>query len=116
MRKSVLFRSADAYIRELSEKPSDVRADVGIRAPILPLLQQPLFSLGAGNRFTSARKRQPMKTQNKRKVMNEKFDELAQDQAQSVTRRRAMKKSGIGLAGIVLASLGLANKAEARDE
>jgi len=37
-----MFRSADAYIRELSGNPSDVRADVGIRAPILSLSQQPL--------------------------------------------------------------------------
>jgi len=39
-----MFRSADAYIRELSGNPSDVRADVGIRAPILSLSQQPLVS------------------------------------------------------------------------
>ena len=45
--------------------------------------------------------------------MNEKFDELAKGLAQSVTRRGALKKFGLGLAGIVLATLGLAKKAEA---
>jgi len=40
-------RSADAYIRELFENPWHVRADVGIRAPILPLSQQPLARLEA---------------------------------------------------------------------
>ena len=46
--------------------------------------------------------------------MNNKFDELARGVAQSVTRRGALKKFGVGLAGIALASLGLANKAEAK--
>ena len=41
--------------------------------------------------------------------MNDQFDELAKGLAQSVTRRGALKKFGVGLAGIVLASLGLAN-------
>ncbi|HYV32707.1 MAG TPA: twin-arginine translocation signal domain-containing protein [Candidatus Binatia bacterium] len=45
--------------------------------------------------------------------MNDKFDELAKGLAQSVTRRGALKKFGVGVAGAVLASLGLANKAEA---
>jgi len=45
--------------------------------------------------------------------MNEKFDELAMGIAQSVTRRGALKKLGVGLAGAVIASLGLANKAQA---
>ena len=45
--------------------------------------------------------------------MNDKFDELAMGVAQSFTRRRALKKFGIGLASIALASLGLANKASA---
>jgi len=35
--------------------------------------------------------------------------------AQSVTRRAALKKFGVGLAGMALACLGLANKAEARN-
>jgi hypothetical protein len=43
---------------------------------------------------------------NERKVMNDKFDELAKNMAQSVTRRGALKKFGVGLAGIALASLG----------
>jgi hypothetical protein len=45
--------------------------------------------------------------------MNKKFDELTKGMAQSVTRRAALKKFGVGLAGIALACLGLANKAEA---
>ena len=47
------------------------------------------------------------------KVMNDKFDELAKGMAQSVTRRGALKKFGVGLAGIALATLGLAHKANA---
>ena len=46
--------------------------------------------------------------------MNNKFDELTKGLAQSVTRRAALKKFGVGLTGVVLATLGLANKAEAR--
>ena len=45
--------------------------------------------------------------------MNDQFDELAKGLAHSVTRRGALKKFGVGLAGLALASLGLANKAEA---
>jgi hypothetical protein len=45
--------------------------------------------------------------------MNDKFDELAKGLAQSVTRRVALRKFGAGLAGIALASLGLANTAYA---
>ena len=45
--------------------------------------------------------------------MNDQFDELAKGMAQSVTRRAALKKFGVGLAGIALAALGLATKAEA---
>ena len=45
--------------------------------------------------------------------MNDKFDELAKGLAQSVTRRGALKKFGLGLTGLALAALGLANKAEA---
>jgi hypothetical protein len=45
--------------------------------------------------------------------MNDKFDELAKSMAQSVTRRGALKKFGLGLAGIALTSLGLVNNAEA---
>lgn len=47
--------------------------------------------------------------------MNNKFDELAKGLAQSVTRRGALKKFGVGLAGIALATLGLTNKAEAKN-
>ena len=45
--------------------------------------------------------------------MNKKFDELTKSMAQSVTRRAALKKFGVGLAGMALACFGLANKAEA---
>jgi hypothetical protein len=45
--------------------------------------------------------------------MNNQFDELTKDLAQSVTRRAALKKFGVGLAGMALACFGLANKAEA---
>ena len=44
--------------------------------------------------------------------MNNSFDELAKNLDQSATRRAALKKFGVGLAGVVLATLGLANKAE----
>ena len=45
--------------------------------------------------------------------MNNQFDELTKGLAQSVTRRAALKKFGIGLAGMALACFGWANKAEA---
>ncbi len=45
--------------------------------------------------------------------MNHKFDHLAKGLAQSTTRRAALKKFGSGIAGITLATLGLANKAHA---
>jgi len=35
--------------------------------------------------------------------MNNQFDELAKGMAQSVTRRGALKKFGVGLAGMALA-------------
>jgi hypothetical protein len=44
--------------------------------------------------------------------MNNKFDELTRQMAQSVTRRAALKKFGVGLAGIALAFFG-ASEAEA---
>jgi hypothetical protein len=40
-------------------------------------------------------------------MMNNKFDELAKGLAQSVTRRQAFKKFGVGLAGMVLTALGV---------
>ena len=45
--------------------------------------------------------------------MNNKFDALTKSLAQSVTRRAALKKFGVGLAGMALACFGLANKAGA---
>ena len=45
--------------------------------------------------------------------MSNKFDEMTKGLAQSVTRRAALKKFGLGMAGLALAALGLANKAEA---
>jgi len=53
--------------------------------------------------------------QNTRKVMNDKFDQLAKGLAQSVTRRQALKKFGVGLAGMALACFGLVGKVEARN-
>lgn len=45
--------------------------------------------------------------------MNNKFDELTISMAQSVTRRAACKRFGLGLAGMALACFGLASRAEA---
>ena len=45
--------------------------------------------------------------------MNNKFDEMTKGLAQSVARRSALKKFGLGLIGTALASLGLADKARA---
>ncbi len=47
--------------------------------------------------------------------MNDKFDELTKAMAQSLTRRSALKKFGVGLAGAVLACFGLADRAQAND-
>jgi hypothetical protein len=46
--------------------------------------------------------------------MNNKFDELTKSMAQSVTRRAALKKFGVGLAGIALACFGLPRRAKAQ--
>lgn len=48
--------------------------------------------------------------------MNNQFDELTKNLAQSVTRRAALKKFGVGLAGMALACFGLANKADAKPD
>ena len=48
--------------------------------------------------------------------MNNKFDELTKKLAQSVTRRAALKKFGVGLAGMALACFGLADKAQAKGQ
>jgi hypothetical protein len=45
--------------------------------------------------------------------MNNQFDELAKAMAQSVTRRAALKRFGVGMGLIALAALGLTNRAEA---
>jgi hypothetical protein len=45
--------------------------------------------------------------------MNNQFDELAKAMAQSVTRRAALKKFGIGMGLIALTALGLSNNAHA---
>ena len=47
--------------------------------------------------------------------MNNKFDELTKNLAQSVTRRAALKKFGVGIAGMALACFGLARKSEANE-
>jgi hypothetical protein len=46
--------------------------------------------------------------------MNNKFDELAKSLAQSTTRRQALKKLGVSLAGMALASLGFAGVLQAK--
>jgi hypothetical protein len=48
--------------------------------------------------------------------MNDKFDELAKGMAQSVTRRGALKKFGLGLAGLALATFGLANNVQGKSK
>ena len=45
--------------------------------------------------------------------MNDRFDELTRNMAQSVTRRGALKQFGLGLAGLALVALGLADEAHA---
>jgi hypothetical protein len=61
----------------------------------------------------SAVKQNNKQNKNNGKSMNNKFDELAKGMAQSVSRRQALKKFGVGLAGMALACFGLANKAKA---
>src|SRR5437660_9057088 len=56
----------------------------------------------------------PYDKTNERKNMNNKFDELTKGLAQSVTRRAALKKFGVGLAGMALACFGLVNAVEAQ--
>ncbi len=43
--------------------------------------------------------------------MSNKFDELAKGLAQSVTRRQALRRFGVGLAATALAAVGLGNRA-----
>src|SRR5204862_2719664 len=45
--------------------------------------------------------------------MNNQYDGLTKSLAQSVTRRAALKKFGVGLAGMVLAAFGLTNNVKA---
>ena len=47
--------------------------------------------------------------------MNHQFDELTKGLAQSVTRRGALQKFGVGLAAVLLAALGLEHGASGRD-
>jgi hypothetical protein len=56
---------------------------------------------------------QQQTNKNERKSMNNKFDELAKGLAQSVTRRQALKKFGVTLAGMAMTCFGLANRAQA---
>ena len=46
--------------------------------------------------------------------MKNKFDELTKGMAQSITRRAALKKFGVGLAGLTLVCLRLATGVEAQ--
>jgi hypothetical protein len=52
----------------------------------------------------------------RKESMNDKFDELAKGLAGSLTRRGALKEFGVGLAGIVLAWLGVAHKSRANSK
>jgi hypothetical protein len=58
------------------------------------------------------RAEEPATQLQQRKSYDSKFDELAKELAPSVMRRGALKKFGVGTAGIALA-LGPASKAEA---
>src|SRR5262245_37749556 len=49
----------------------------------------------------------------KRKTMNHQFDDLTKGLDQAVTRCAALKKVGVGLAGMALACFGLTSKAAA---
>ena len=46
--------------------------------------------------------------------MNNKFDALAKGLAKTTTRRQALKRFGVGLAGMALACFGLSSKAAAQ--
>lgn len=46
--------------------------------------------------------------------MNNQFDEFTRSLAQSVTRRGALKKFGVGVAGMALAWFGLVKQAQAQ--
>ena len=46
--------------------------------------------------------------------MTTQFDEFTKSMTRSVTRRGAVKKFGLGLAGLALACFGLTNKANAQ--
>jgi len=50
----------------------------------------------------AAEKRKHKQKPNGRKVMINPFDELTKSMAQSVTRRAALKRFGLGLAGMAL--------------
>ncbi len=45
--------------------------------------------------------------------MESKFDTLTKNMAQSVSRRQALRRLGVGLAGVALACFGFADKAQA---
>jgi hypothetical protein len=47
--------------------------------------------------------------------MNDKFDQLAKGVAESVTRRQALKRFGLGVAAMVVACFGLTSKAESKN-
>jgi hypothetical protein len=53
------------------------------------------------------------KARKPKKVMSDKFDELAKALAQPVARRDALKRFGVSVAAFELAALGLTNDAQA---
>src|SRR3954447_910928 len=58
--------------------------------------------------WSSLRNKPTDKTNQRREKMNNKFDKLTKQMAQSVTRREALKVFGAGVAGMALACVGLA--------
>ncbi len=50
--------------------------------------------------------------QNKKEPMNNTFDELTKGLARSVTRRQALLRFGVGIAGIALAIFGVPSRAQ----
>jgi hypothetical protein len=82
-------------------------------APRLKQIQLCLAGFNHPVRQVQTKRRNNKAKQNERKVMKHQFDELAKGLAQSVTRRTALRKFGVGIGLIALAALGLANKAQA---
>src|SRR5262249_44613337 len=81
-------------------------AVVGSDCPLLPADRQLSKREPQVTRSFSRHKLTNNKTKHERKNVNTKFDEPTKGMAQSVTRRRALKKLGVGRAGRALAKFG----------